>query len=731
MLKREIVYIASLLVLLLPIKTNGSQIKIGVAQDLSGPANIYGKSIIKGTILAVKQINTSRYLGQTTLKMILEDTQGNEDQAKKVFYKLINTDKVVAIIGPTLSSSAFDAGWLAEQAKIPMITSSATADGITTDIGSGKYIFRTALPDRAVIPNTIKQSKQHLKLKKIAVIYDEKDDFSRLSYKLFAEALVNEAMDVITVETIRTGDTDFSAQLTRIQKQQPDAIIISALGTEVARIMKQARELGIPETVKFIGGDGFNSPKLFGTMANGAISGAAWHITSPVPESQDFVNIFREEYSSNPDQFAAQAYTAVQVLATAIINAKSTNPTKIRNALEAMNPIPSPLGSFKFTKEGEPDYLPVVQVMKDGEFILLHDALNESTTLTDTIKIGAAHALSGGASIYGQSIRSGIDLAVKQINERKFLGKTILEVIWKDTGTDKFQARKMFSDLINQHNVSAILGPTLSNSAFEADPVAQEAGVPVVASSNTAKGITDMGEYIFRTCLSESAVIPFTIRVTKDLLGLQRVAVMYDENDASSVSGYEVFVEALQTEGLEIIVSETLKTGDDDFSAQLTKIKKLNPDAIVVSTLAVEAAKIMQQAHQLGIPEYVRFIGGWGFNSPKVFQLGGKDANRAISGSAWNINNSYPASRQFVTDFKDEYGTLPDQFAAQSHTAVLVLAAAIRKANSSDRTEIRDALTEIGEIKSPLGPFSFDKNREPVHEPMVQVMDNGKFVLLK
>ncbi len=84
-----------------------------------------------------------------------------------------------------------------------------------------------------------------------------------------------------------------------------------------------------------------------------------------------------------------------------------------------------------------------------------------------------------------------------------------------------------------------------------------------------------------------------------------------------------------------------------------------------------------------------------------------------------------------MDDFKDEYGTLPDHFAAQSYTAVLVLAAAIRKANSSDRAEIRDALTEIGEINSPLGPFSFDKNREPVHEPVVQVMDNGKFVLLK
>ncbi|MCP4106261.1 MAG: ABC transporter substrate-binding protein [Desulfobacteraceae bacterium] len=242
-----------------------------------------------------------------------------------------------------------------------------------------------------------------------------------------------------------------------------------------------------------------------------------------------------------------------------------------------------------------------------------------SRPLKGPIKIGVAQ---DPADIYGKSIVKGIRLALEQINNSRYLEQATLkmiledtqgdgdqakkvfyklintdrvaviightlsssafEVIWKDTESDKTQALEVFSNLINEHEVAAILGPTLSNSAFKANPVAQKAGVPVIASSTTAKGITDIGKYIFRTCLPESAVIPFTIRVTKDLLGLQRVAVMYDKKDASSASGYEVFVEALKAEGVEIIATETLKTGDVDFSAQLTKMKKFKPDAIVV-----------------------------------------------------------------------------------------------------------------------------------------------------
>lgn len=346
------------------------------------------------------------------------------------------------------------------------------------------------------------------------------------------------------------------------------------------------------------------------------------------------------------------------------------------------------------------------------------------------VKIGAAHALSGPIALYGTPIKQGIELAVKQINEQHYLGDNMtLEVIYEDTAGDKEQSISVFEKLINQDNVVAILGPTLSNSAFAADPVAQEAGIPVIGSSNTATGITDMGNYIFRTSLPESAVIPNTIKVMVEQNGLQRVAVMYGNDDQFTQSGYEVFAAALEEMGVEVVSTDTFAKGDTDFSAQLTKIKSLEPQAIVASALAEEAANIMIQARQLGIAEDVYFIGGNGFNSPKLAEIAGPAAEGAVSGAAWFISNPSPENTAFVAAYQAAYSADPDQFAAQAYTAAWVLAKAIKDAGSAEPAAIRDALANIKDFPTPLGNFSFDANRDPVHTPVVLVVKDGTFAL--
>lgn len=346
------------------------------------------------------------------------------------------------------------------------------------------------------------------------------------------------------------------------------------------------------------------------------------------------------------------------------------------------------------------------------------------------IKIGLAHALSGPIALYGEPISQGIALAVKEVNEQAYLGENVtLEIVSEDTAGDKEQAIAVFEKLINQDGVVAILGPTLSNSAFAADPVAQEAGVPVIGSSNTATGITEMGDFVFRTSLPESAVIPNTLQIVSEARGLTRVAIMYGNDDQFTQSGYEVFAAALEELGIEVVATETFAKGDTDFSAQLTKIKSLEPQAIVTSALAEEAANIMTQARQLGIGEEVYFIGGNGFNSPKLAEIAGPAAEGAISGSAWFISNPSPANEAFVEAYRAEYGGDPDQFAAQAYTAAWVLAEAIKNATAVDPAAIRDALNEVANFDTPLGSFGFTENRDPDHTPVVLTVQDGVFAL--
>ncbi len=357
-------------------------------------------------------------------------------------------------------------------------------------------------------------------------------------------------------------------------------------------------------------------------------------------------------------------------------------------------------------------------------------AANEST-LSGEIPIGAVWSMTGAAAVYGSSQKNASELAVEQINKSGMLGAAKIKLITEDDRSTKEGAITAFDKLIKEYKVVAILGPTLSNSAKAADPIAQAAKTPVLAVSNTAGGIVEMGDYIFRDSLPEMLVQPNTIRETKNKLGFKKVAILYGNDDVFTKGGYDAFKKALNDQGIQILATETFNKNDSDFSAQLTKIKGLKPDAIIVSALAEEAAGIMSQGRQLGIPESVPFIGGNGFNSPKLAQLAGPAAEGAITGAAWLISNDTPGNKAFVEAYHKKYGADPDQFAAQAYTGVYILANAIKTAGSSNPTAIRDAMAKIKDLDTVLGKFSFDANREPVHSPVVQVIKNGKFELYK
>ncbi len=360
-----------------------------------------------------------------------------------------------------------------------------------------------------------------------------------------------------------------------------------------------------------------------------------------------------------------------------------------------------------------------------------YDTAMAGSGLTGEIPIGAVWSLTGDAAVYGPSQKNAAELAVDEINKSGMLGSAKIKLMTEDDRSTKEGAIAAFDKLIKKDKVVAILGPTLSNSAKAANPIAQDAKVIVLGCSNTAGGIVEIGDFIFRDSLPESAVQPNTIKVTMGKLGYKKVAVMYGDDDVFTKSGYDVFKKGLEDQGIQVLTTETFKKKDTDFSAQLTKIKGLKPDQIIVSALAEEAAGIMSQGRQLGIPESVHFIGGNGFNSPKLAQLAGPFAEGAISGAAWFIGNDTPGNKAFVEAYKGKYGTNPDQFAAQAYAGAYILAHAIKTAGSSDSKLVRDAMANIKDLDTVLGKLSFNAQRDPVHPPIVQIIKNGKFELFQ
>jgi len=364
---------------------------------------------------------------------------------------------------------------------------------------------------------------------------------------------------------------------------------------------------------------------------------------------------------------------------------------------------------------------------QDEPLIGSWESCEAPAALPDSVSIGAIFGLSEAVAVYGVAQKQAIELAVEEINAWGYLGDTTLNVVFEDSAGNKDQAVAAMTKLIDEDQVVAVLGPTLSSEAFAADPIAQENSTIVMGVSNTATGITEMGDYVFRNSLPESAVIPGTIAQAAEILGLTRVGLLYGNDDNFTVSGYEVFKQALTDNNIEITREETFAKGDPDFNTQLTGLIDTQPDAIVVSALAAEAVQIIIQARSLGYTGPI--IGGNGFNSPAVLRDSGADAEGLIVGGAWNYGNPDPSesSVAFVEAYEAKFESSPDQFAAQAYTGAWLLATAIRCADSTDHAAVRDALAAIQDFDSPLGVFSFDENRNPVHPPIAQIVVEGAF----
>lgn len=349
------------------------------------------------------------------------------------------------------------------------------------------------------------------------------------------------------------------------------------------------------------------------------------------------------------------------------------------------------------------------------------------------IPVGVVADLSGTAAIYGVSIQHGVQLAADQINARGGIKGRPVNVMIDDAASQVSQVQNLYQQDITAKHVVAIIGPTLSSEAFKADPIAQGLHTPVVATSNTAAGITKMGNYIFRMSLGEADVIPLTLKAAEAHLHFKHVAIIYANDNAFTLADGQVFQAVAKKMGLKVVDTETYATTDKDFSTQLTKIKNAKPDAILCGALK-EGAQVLIQARQLGIPSSVHFIGGNGFNSPAIISAAGKAAEGAIEGTAWFANGKSRLNQSFIKAYKARYKTAPDQFAAQAYDGMNIVVAALKKARSITPQAVRDALAAVKNVPvvtGASGTFSFTSTRDANEKGTVQIIRNGQFVEYK
>ena len=345
----------------------------------------------------------------------------------------------------------------------------------------------------------------------------------------------------------------------------------------------------------------------------------------------------------------------------------------------------------------------------------------QMTETSEEISIGVVLPLTGRLTdTFGIPISQGFELALSEINA------THLKFIIEDDQSTIDGAVEAFNKLIHQDKVSVILGPATSSQTQEAFQVAQENEVVALGPTSAARGLSAIGDFVFRISLTTDVLIPIGIEVTHAKLGYQRVATIYDETDLFSTDGNEAVREALAANGVEVLTTEIFQ-GGDDVSAQLTRIQALNPDAVFVSALPTDRPNILTQRHQLGlsVPFFVRTLTGVDIKAL------GAPAEGAISFVGWSSMGDAPGNQAFVQNYSAEYGTEPNNYAASAYATVYILAEALANAQSADSTAIRDALVNIKDFDTIFGKFSFDANGDAVYEPKVLIVNNGEFELFE
>ncbi len=350
---------------------NSKEIVIGGNFELTGGIANYGKQTMNGIQLAFKETNASGGVLGKQIKMIVADNKSEPSEATNATTKLITQDKVSLIMGPVTSSNVLATLQVGQDNKVPIMTPTATSIKATID-DNGKvrpYAFRSCFIDPFQGTIMANFATKTLKVKTAVIYVDSSSDYSKGLAESFEAQFVKNGGIILGKEAFLQKDQDFKSTLTKIKVMNADTVFIPAYYEEVGKIIKQARELGI--NTPFIGTDGWDDPKVVEFAGAAALNNTFfsnhYSVQDTDPRIQKFVAAYKAEYGQEPNALSALGYDGALMVIDAIKRANSTDPAKIREALEQTKDLQVVTGIITLDASHNPIKSAVVIEMKDGK----------------------------------------------------------------------------------------------------------------------------------------------------------------------------------------------------------------------------------------------------------------------------------------------------------------------------------------------------------------------------
>jgi branched-chain amino acid transport system substrate-binding protein len=343
----------------------GGTIKIGHFASMTGAQATFGVSTDRAIRLAIKERNEKGGVKGRKLELFTIDDAGKQSEAATAVTRLINDDKVVAVLGEVASSLSLAGGPIAQKAGIPMISPSSTNPDVT-DVGD--YIFRVCFLDDFQGWVVAKFAFDTLKAKKVAILFDQGQAYSSGLADYFEKAFTAMGGTITTKQAYTGGNLEISSQLQQLKGSNSDAIFVPGYYSDAGTIIRKGREAGIKSV--FLGGDGWDSeelPKIAGDAINGNYFANHYAPEEDRPEVKNFVDKYKKEYGARADGLAALGYDAALVLFDAMERAPSLKGSDLRDALAATKDFTGVTGKFSIDKDRNAQKSAVIVQYKDGK----------------------------------------------------------------------------------------------------------------------------------------------------------------------------------------------------------------------------------------------------------------------------------------------------------------------------------------------------------------------------
>ncbi len=344
---------------------------------------------------------------------------------------------------------------------------------------------------------------------------------------------------------------------------------------------------------------------------------------------------------------------------------------------------------------------------------------------TDDIVIGEVGSLTGAEAAFGISTRNGIELALEEANAAGGVKGRKVRVIVYDDQSKPEEAASAATRLITQDKVKLILGEVASSNSLAMAPICQDNKIPMISPSSTNPAVTEKGDYIFRVCFIDPFQGYVMAKFAHDELKFKSVAILKDVKSAYSVGLTEVFERSFSTMGGKIVGIESYAKGDTDFRSQLTAIKKMKAEGLYVPGYYNDVGIIARQARELGLK--VVMMGGDGWDSEKLFELGGKAIDGSYVSNHYSPEDPSPVVQNFIAKYKAKYGGVPDSLAALGYDAASVAIAAMKRAPDLSGPALRDEIAKTKDFPGVAGTISMNEKRDAVKPAVVLKVEDGKF----